>query len=73
MSQHGTRTWYNGGCRCDLCKQAAAAYQVRYRAQTRPNTRIRTLREVRDALRASGYGSAAALVSALLTAEGVDA
>ena len=29
--QHGTRTRYNGGCRCDECKQASRDYDKRRR------------------------------------------
>jgi hypothetical protein len=29
--RHGTRYGYKGGCRCDECRAAQAAYQARYR------------------------------------------
>ena len=30
---HGTKSWYGGGCRCDECRAAQAAYQRQYRVR----------------------------------------
>lgn len=32
---HGTRSAYNGGCRCDACREARAAYQRGLRERSR--------------------------------------
>jgi hypothetical protein len=35
VSRHGTRTWYNTGCRCDDCCRAQREYSAQRRALAR--------------------------------------
>jgi hypothetical protein len=35
MSRHGRSRYTNGGCRCDICRAAAAAYQRKWRRRVR--------------------------------------
>lgn len=47
-SEHGSRSRYNGGCRCDLCRMANAAYNRGARFTPRPGDAPVNLAPIED-------------------------
>jgi hypothetical protein len=49
-ADHGTRSRYSQGCRCDACRKANVDYSVRYR-QERPEQMEKQRAASREAMR----------------------